>query len=160
MAQIAQERIGKLTPMLDTEIQKIIKSQAEAAKWSLPVDYTAGDAGDVTTDQGSKQVPLSRIALLTTTGLVPQRMLPSRIDNVITGTMSDDCTTFTSDTSSAVVYKATTRATKVRNALPSMTCIPTGIPRRRITSSTGTCLPRISALRRRPVRSSLSRVTW
>lgn len=108
MTQIAQERIGKLTPMLDTEIQKIIKSQAEAAKWSLPVDYTAGDAGDVTTDQGSKQVPLSRIALLTTTGLVPQRMLPSRIDNVITGTMSDDCTTFTSDTSPAVVYKATT----------------------------------------------------
>lgn len=109
MAQIDQERIGKLTAMSDAEMQKILKSQAEAAKWSLPVDYTGEGEGVVSTDKGSKQVPLSRVALLTkSTGLVPQSMLPSRIDNVITGTMSGDCTTFTSDASPSVVYKATT----------------------------------------------------
>lgn len=109
MAQIDQERIGKLTAMSDAEMQKILKSQAEAAKWSLPVDYTGEGEGVVSTDKGSKQVPLSRVALLTkSTGLVPQSMLPSRIDNVVTGTMSVDCTTFTSDTSPFVKYKATT----------------------------------------------------
>ena len=70
-------------------VDDLINSRTEAGKWSFAIDYTKpAGAGPTDRDDGSRRIPVSRVALLTKTGIVPARMLPNRVDGVKTGTMS------------------------------------------------------------------------
>ena len=83
MAIKRQKRISKFTEF--TRVDDAIRSKSFAEKWALPVDHrpAGGEA-----DEGTRRIPLSRVALLTTSGLVPQSMLPTRVDAVKLGTMT------------------------------------------------------------------------
>ena len=91
MAQIAQERISHLLEALPVDVDDLIKSTDKASKWAMAVDYTVPDAVEdnvpVQLDQGTKRIPVSRVGLLTSNRLVPQSMLPHKIDDIKNGTM-------------------------------------------------------------------------
>lgn len=91
MADIGQKRISQLDKAVDPDqsvdiVTDIISSQEEADKWALPIDYVKPQ-DDPNPDRGTKQVPLTRVALLTKSGLVPASMLPSYISTVKRGKM-------------------------------------------------------------------------
>ena len=94
MAEVEQKRISQLTAMPDSDrevisVDDLINSRTEAGKWSFAIDYTKpAGAGPTDRDDGSRRIPVSRVALLTKTGIVPARMLPNRVDGVKTGTMT------------------------------------------------------------------------
>lgn len=90
MAQIEQERIAHITELDSERIAEIIKSKAKAEKWALPIDYVLPDSETDEIDRGTAHITLDRVGLLTATHLVPQNMLPSRIENVLDGTMTVD----------------------------------------------------------------------
>lgn len=89
MPKLRQKRIAELNPITDPEIDSLINNSETAAKWSAAIDYVVPDPGDSDEqiDECTRQIPMSRIGLLTKTRLVPQAMLPHKIDNVIDGHM-------------------------------------------------------------------------
>lgn len=90
MAKLKQKRIAELIPVTDEEVDALINDSATAAKWSAAIDYVVPDSEDEDeelVDEGTRQIPMSRIGLLTNTRLVPQVMLPHKVDDVIDGTM-------------------------------------------------------------------------
>lgn len=91
MAKLKQKRIAELDPITSAQIDTLIKNPEEAAKWSAAIDYVVPDPVEGQSpliDQGTRHIPMNRIALLTKTHLVPQNMLPHKVDNVIDGTMA------------------------------------------------------------------------
>ena len=92
MAQVQQKRIGQIQKLSSDEITTLIKSKSEASKWAMAIDYVVADEVEegetVENDKGSAYITMDRIGILTSTGLVPQNMLPSRIADVKNGSMS------------------------------------------------------------------------
>lgn len=88
MAEIEQKRIAHIDALDSNQITELIKSKAKAANWALPIDYVIPDAEENELDKGTAHLTLDRIGLLTATHLVPQSMLPTRIENVLDGAMS------------------------------------------------------------------------
>lgn len=92
----APRRIKALEPMASADIDKfrVPSSQEPTAKgkaenWHLPIDYSNADTSENadTEDFGTMRIPVSRIALRDTNGLIPSTMLPSYVDDVMYGTM-------------------------------------------------------------------------
>lgn len=93
MAQIKQTRISAFKKFEATDegvtrtVDQLITSTAEAKKWVFPVDYVAPDGG---TDFGTKQIGVERLGLLTVNRLVPQSMLPNRVNDIVDGHMTEE----------------------------------------------------------------------
>lgn len=115
----ALEHINKVDPNLLNALQQPASStaptteaerEASPAKWFIPLDYKKvtddadGDSWDDTgeSDYGSVRVPMSRIAMRDSNGLVPSSMLPSYVDDMMYGTF-----TYTSGTKSEFIEEVT-----------------------------------------------------
>lgn len=97
MANENEKRIVQLTAMTTDEIDTIMGSSDEAKKWYLPVDYDKTVAG-TESEEGTKRIPFNRVAMLDEdNGVVPARMLPSYVDEIVCGSMNSDGTEFTDD---------------------------------------------------------------
>jgi len=91
MAQPTPLRPRDLNPMGDTLIgqiqENVIDSETNvntALEWVIPLDSTKE-----TNDGGTLKVPMSRIAMRDTNGLIPESMLPSYIDEILFGVIDD-----------------------------------------------------------------------
>lgn len=95
MATTEQRRISQLDEMEDSTLNGIVTidtatkdSEYKSTNWFMGVDYH--DESDLTQDFGTKRIPLSRVALLNESRLIPAFMLPSHIDEAIFGNMEYD----------------------------------------------------------------------
>lgn len=98
MAQpnLIPKRISAVPPM--TDITGELENKADAAKWAMAVDSLCrsneedcpADSGLIPgeADKGTLYVPMSRLALRDTNGLIPASMLPMHIDDMIFGTLT------------------------------------------------------------------------
>ena len=108
MAQpsLAPKRITAMPPMSADDIKAKLENKTEAEKWAMPIDSRCrsniddrpeGSGLIEGTDEGTLYVPMHRIALRDTNGLIPASMLPSYIDDMMFGTLTvaSDKATFT-----------------------------------------------------------------
>ena len=97
------KRISALPPMGGEEINKIQANETVdgqqytyADKWAIGVDSLLRDGGTDPwfpgDDQGSVFIPMSRIAMRDSNGLIPANMLPSYVDDMMFGTLAVDTT--------------------------------------------------------------------
>jgi len=102
----APRRIKALEPMASEDIDKFrVPSSREptakgkAENWHLPIDYSNADTSENadTEDFGTMRIPVSRIALRDTNGLIPSTMLPSYVDDIMYGHMIPDDASYSSD---------------------------------------------------------------
>lgn len=87
MAGLEQKRIVALNVADNAFIDHLINVRSDAAKWYMPVDFCL-EENPTEVDAGTKRIPASRIAFLTTTGLIPESMLPNYVSETIYGDMS------------------------------------------------------------------------
>lgn len=80
MAGLGQKRIVALNVADNAFIDHLINVRSDAAKWYMPVDFCL-EENPTEVDAGTKRIPASRIAFLTTTGLIPESMLPNYVSN-------------------------------------------------------------------------------
>ena len=81
-----------------TDVTAELENKADAAKWAMAVDSLCrsnvedcpADSGLIPgeEDKGTLYVPMSRLALRDTNGLIPASMLPMHIDDMIFGTLT------------------------------------------------------------------------
>ena len=89
MANLGQKRISDLKRPAspDEFVDKLIKERDTAAKWYFPIDFCPKE-NPTDTDEGTKRLPVSRLALLTAdTNLIPASMLPSYVSKTLLGNM-------------------------------------------------------------------------
>lgn len=69
----------------------------ESDAWVIVADSIKGKGDYTGTDSGSMYLPMSRIALRDSNGIIPESMLPAYIDEIMFGSLidSNDTTTFT-----------------------------------------------------------------
>lgn len=73
-------------------VDSIIRDRDIGNDWYMGVDYDiVNNPG--TQDMGTKRVPMSRVALLTESGLLPASMLPHTVTSMVEGDMQYDSTT-------------------------------------------------------------------
>ena len=87
MGQTIQKRMSALTALDNAQVDKLITSHTEAQKWVMAVDCVIPDSGSAQLDEGTRHIPGDRIGLLTQSRLVPESMLPNRMDTILDGTM-------------------------------------------------------------------------
>ena len=97
------KRISTLPPMRGEELNKVQANETVAGKqytyadkWAIGVDSLLRDGGTDQflpgEDQGSVFIPMSRIAMRDSNGLIPANMLPSYVDDMMFGTLTVDPT--------------------------------------------------------------------
>ena len=97
MAQpnLIPKRISALPPMSEEQIIAELEDKGNASEWAMAIDsLRRSNAEDRTEglaegeDAGSLYVPMNRLALRDTNGLIPASMLPMHIDDMIFGTLT------------------------------------------------------------------------
>ena len=97
MAQpnLIPKRISALPPMDEEHIIAELENKDNAGEWAMAIDsLRRSNAEDRTEglaegeDAGSLYVPMNRLALRDTNGLIPASMLPMHIDDMIFGTLT------------------------------------------------------------------------
>lgn len=86
-----QERFSRMGDGISI-VESIIRDRDIGNDWYMGVDYDiVNNPG--TQDMGTKRVPMSRIALLTESGLLPASMLPHTVTSMVEGDMQYDSAT-------------------------------------------------------------------
>lgn len=68
-------------------VEQIIRDRSVGDSWFMGMDF---DPGDGPVDLGTRRLPLSRVALLTDTGIIPASMLPGSVTTIVPGDMEFD----------------------------------------------------------------------
>jgi len=92
----AAKRISTLPAMTEEQLIDVQDDKGKALEWAIGVDSlcrsndTSGNyiTGEGKVDAGSVYIPMSRIAMRGSNGLIPASMLPSSVDDIIFGTLA------------------------------------------------------------------------